>query len=197
MYRGLPCSTPLPAHSLRHARHGSALIVALLFLLLSWQPGTCTAEDTLQTEQRVKTAFLYNFARFVTWPEMPAGQFTLCVLGRDPLGQQLDTLLHKTVNERQLRVMYLNSMAMVDQCQLVFVSTSYRHKLHTVISLLREQPVLTVSDIDNFIASGGIIGFRLIDNKIRFEINTAAASTAGLSISSKLLTLATSVRAEE
>jgi hypothetical protein len=83
---------------------------------------------------------------------------------------------------------------MIDNCQLLFVSRSQTHKLHDVISTLREQPVLTVSDIDNFIESGGIIGFRLIDNKVRFDINTGAAKTAGLSISSKLLTLASTIR---
>jgi hypothetical protein len=53
--------------------------------------------------------------------------------------------------------------------------------------------VLTVSDAAAFTEKGGMIQFVAIDNKIRFRINMAAASTAGLTISSKLLSLAISV----
>ncbi len=193
MYYGLTRSAPPPVPAARYACRFCHRLLLLLTLLLSWLPAACPAGDAVQTEYRIKAAFLYNFARFVTWPDIPAGQFTLCVFGDDPIDEQLDTLLNKTVHERRLRIMHLKSLAMIGECQLVFVGRSYTHKLSEVISLLREQPVLTVSDIDGFVASGGIIGFRLIDNKVRFEINTGAAGTAGLSISSKLLTLATTI----
>ena len=125
---------------------------------------------------------------------MPAGKFTLCVLGSDALGEQLNILLNKTIHERQIRVMRLDNMTMLDQCQMVFVGKSYAYRLHDVMSILGNRPVLTVSDIDGFISDGGMIGFRLIDNKVRFEINSAAAGSTGLAISSKLLTLATTIR---
>ncbi len=189
-----PCTSPPQVHGMQYARSTARRLWLSLALLLVWLPVTSPADESLQTEYRVKAAFLYNFARFTTWPELPAGEFTLCVLGSDALGEQLDTLLDKTVHERQLRVIHLNSTTRLDQCQLVFVGRSYAHKLRTVMSALRDRPVLTVSEIDDFISSGGMIGFRLIDNKVRFEINTAAASSAGLSISSKLLTLATTIR---
>ncbi|MGB5475262.1 MAG: YfiR family protein [Gammaproteobacteria bacterium] len=179
---------------MQHTRSTALRLWLSLALLLAWLPVASPADESLQTEHRVKAAFLYNFARFITWPELPAGEFTLCVLGSNALGEQLDMLLNKTVHERQLRVMHLNSTKGLDQCQLVFVGRSHAHQLRTVMSALRDRPVLTVSDIDDFILSGGMIGFRLIDNKVRFEINTAAAGSAGLSISSKLLTLATTIR---
>ena len=50
--------------------------------------------------------------------------------------------------------------------------------------------VLTVSDIENFAQSGGIIGFINIEDKVRFEINVNAAERADLEISAKLLNLA-------
>jgi len=182
---------------MRHAWRTGYAVLLLPALLLAWLPPTSLAGDAGQTEYRVKAALLYNFARFVTWPDTPAGPFTLCILGADPLREHLDILQNKTVHERKLRIMHLTSLAMIDDCQLVYIGSSYTHKLHDVLSLLKVHPVLTVSDIDDFIASGGIIGFRLIDNKVRFEINTDAAVNAGLSISSKLLTLATTVRSVE
>jgi hypothetical protein len=190
----LPRLTAVQASAARHAIRAGRRLLLVLALLPAWLPAASQPDGAELTEYRVKTAFLYNFARFVTWPVIPPGQFSLCVFGADPLDKQLDTLQNKTIHGRSLRVIHLNSLAMIDNCQLLFVSRSQTHKLHDVISTLREQPVLTVSDIDNFIESGGIIGFRLIDNKVRFDINTGAAKTAGLSISSKLLTLASTIR---
>jgi hypothetical protein len=53
---------------------------------------------------------------------------------------------------------------------------------------------LTVSDIPSFTNSGGMIGFELIDNRVRFDVNLAAAEKAGLTLSSQLLKVATDVK---
>ncbi|MDX1696889.1 MAG: YfiR family protein, partial [Thiohalobacterales bacterium] len=71
------------------------------------------------------------------------------------------------------------------------------HRLDEVLDSLGGMPVLTVSDIESFTTRGGIIRLRMIDNRVRFDINTAVAGNAGLSISSKLLSLATSVETEQ
>jgi hypothetical protein len=56
--------------------------------------------------------------------------------------------------------------------------------------------VLTVSDIPDFTNSGGMIQFVLLENKVRFQVNLTAAETAGLTLSSQLLKVATSVKRE-
>ena len=67
-------------------------------------------------------------------------------------------------------------------------------RIDELLAGLRHKPVLTVSDADDFTKQGGIIQLRLVDRKIRFEINVDAAERAGLNISSKLLSLATRFR---
>jgi hypothetical protein len=148
------------------------------------------------TEYRIKAAFLYNFTSFVTWPEDPAGQtgFTLCVFGNDPFGNLLDKLTGKSVKNTKLVVRRLESLALLDQCQLVFISEMSNEQLEAALTMLHTLPVLTVSDMRGFTKLGGIIEFRIIDNKVRFDININAAESAGLRISSKLLSLATRFR---
>ena len=170
------------------------IVCCLLTVWLLSAPVYAMANDTQVSEYRVKTAFLYNFSRFVTWPEATLQdhpEFTLCVIGTDPFGTQLDSLTGKTVQDNTLVVRRLSSLAMVDDCQLVYIGENT--ELTEVLLLLGEQPVLTVSDVAGFIEQGGIIQFMLIQNKVRFRINVAAANTAGLSVSSKLLSLAISV----
>ena len=166
----------------------------LLAVMLLSAPAITMADETQISEYRVKSAFLYNFFRFVTWPEttlQDRTEFSLCVIGTDPFGTQLDKLTGKTVHNHKLVVRRLNSLAMVDDCQLVYIGENIT--LADVLLLVREQPVLTVSDAADFIEQGGIIQFKLVQSKVRFRINMDAANTAGLRISSKLLSLATSV----
>jgi len=172
------------------------VIPALAATLLACMPVFSGIAGQPSTEYRIKAAFLYNFTSFVTWPEGPAGAsgFTLCVLGDDPFGNLLDKMAGKSVNGTQLVVRRLGNPALLDQCKLVFISETSSDQIGDALALLHELPVLTVSDIRGFTERGGIIEFRIIANKVRFDINLGAAESAGLSISSKLLSLATRFR---
>jgi len=54
--------------------------------------------------------------------------------------------------------------------------------------------VLTITDGVADPAARGMINFVIVDNRVRFEIDAGGARRAGLDISSKLLSLAVSVR---
>jgi hypothetical protein len=167
----------------------------LLAVLLFSVSSSVLATEVQSTEYRVKRAFLHNFSRFVTWPETALQyhtEFSLCVIGADPFGTQLDKLTGKVVHNKPLVVKHLNSLALPDNCHLVFVGKDA--DVAEILLLLGEKPVLTVSETAEFIEQGGMIQFVLVDNKVRFKINVSAATNAGLNISSKLLPLAVSIR---
>ena len=63
--------------------------------------------------------------------------------------------------------------------------------LHVDPAAGRVEPV---AEVPGFARSGGIINFTIKEDKVRFEINPAAAQRANLTISSQLLRLATIVR---
>ncbi|MGH9351569.1 MAG: YfiR family protein [Terriglobia bacterium] len=79
-------------------------------------------------------------------------------------------------------------------CRVLFISSSEDSALNDVLSTLGRSSVLTVSDMPQFIERGGMVGFILQNNRVRFEINLAAAKSAGLTLSSQLLKLAASVK---
>lgn len=169
---------------------------AVLLALLLYNPASSSAAALDSPEYRVKAAFMYNFARFVQWPAAEngqAGNFTLCVLGHDPFGEALNSLAGKQVRDQELDIRRIDDPALIDGCQLVFIGSDNSDSLDSILAGLGDHPVLTVSDMDGFTDSGGIIQFRLEDNKVRFSINIDAARRAGLSISSKLLSLASRV----
>jgi hypothetical protein len=151
---------------------------------------------------KVKTAFLFNFAKFIEWPASsfatPQSPFAICVLGQDPFGSTLtDTLQGKMIGERPLAVRRLKDKLEARSCQIVFVSSSENTRLADIIGTLRGANVLLVGETNGFAVSGGTIEFTLENDSVRFSINTDAADRSGLKFSSKLLALAQLVHDQE
>lgn len=176
-------------------RHCAPIVLAAL---VACAPACSQADEQLATEYRIKAAFLYNFSRFVNWPEeiQQPGRFTICVLGIDPFGDALDSLAGKAVHDSQLDILHLPGTAVAGECRIVFVSDSESDRIDSILAPLEGRAVLTVSDCAAFAEKGGMIRLKLVNNKVRFDINIDAAQRAGLNISSKLLSLATIVRDE-
>jgi hypothetical protein len=168
----------------------------VLTALMACTPVFSQADDQLVTEYRIKAAFLYNFSRFVEWPEeiQQSDRFTVCVLGIDPFGDVIDSLAGKAVHDKQLVILRLTGRAVAGECRVVYISDSESGRINSILASLENRPVLTVSDSAAFAEKGGMIRLKLVDKKVRFDINNDAAQRAGLNISSKLLELATIVR---
>jgi hypothetical protein len=173
------------------------LIVALAFL--SWSLGL--RGQPLPTEYEVKAAFLYNFIKYVEWPEkvFPSREtpLTIGILGEDPFGDLLDKAIEgKKSNGRKIVVRRHDQLQNLKDCHLIFISRSERGRLNALLGELRGATILTVSETERFAERGGIINFKMQGEKVRFEINIKAAESAGLKISSKLLSVATVISAE-
>jgi hypothetical protein len=75
----------------------------------------------------------------------------------------------------------------------VYISPSERQRVSAILRELRQQNILTVSDIDGFCEAGGMIGLVPIQNRLGFEINLGAVRQAQLTVSSQLLKLARTI----
>jgi YfiR/HmsC-like len=165
-------------------------LVLFAFAAAPLQP----AEAAGPSEYEVKAAFLYNFARFVEWPlDAPGvdGTFVITVLGRDPFGSALDdTLRGKKIDDKRVVVRRALRPEDVGRSHIVFISDSEKDRLPAILKSLDTAPVLTVGDMDQFAERGGVIRFKVDQDRIRLEINVAAAQRSRLRISSQLLKLA-------
>lgn len=173
----------------------TAALIAVLGLLALATPGSAQ----VAAEYDVKAAFLYNFAKFVEWPpeafDAPGSPMTLCIVGKDPFGDVLDTLVRgETLQGRPLVVHRTRDLLEVRDCHVVFLSRSETARQDDVLATVRGAGILTVGEGDSFLRDGGIIRFVLEANRVRFEVNRDAAERNGLKLSSKLLRLARSVQ---
>jgi uncharacterized protein DUF4154 len=169
-----------------------ALVIAAW--ALSAAAALAAASDAVPpTEQEVKAAYLYNFAKYVEWPQAaaPEQQWVVGVLGDGDFGEVLQKLLAgKTARERPFVARRLLEPEQAAQAHIVFIAASEAPRLPAILKSLEGSRALTVSDIDGFAEKGGMIGFRMDGKKVRFDISPQAATRAGLRISSQLLALA-------
>lgn len=162
-----------------------------MLCLLSCAPWKAQAQSK---EYQIKAAFLFNFAQFVEWPPAAFADtnapFCIGVLGNDPFGAALDeTVQGEAIGSHSLTIRRSSQVDDLKNCQMIFISKSERKHLTEILSALDSRPILTVSEIEDFDQSGGIINFYLEGTKVRFEINPITAQDDGLKISSQLLSL--------
>lgn len=172
-------------------RSFGALILLGLALAAS-----ASARD-IPKEYRLKAGFLYNFSKFVQWPANrfadDASPIVIAVLGSDPFGEELDKIVKdRVIDDRAIVVRRIASVADIPAAHILFVAADSEPLL--VGSPLGSPGVLTVGESPGFADRGGVVTFTVMNEKVRFEINQAAADRAGLKLSGQLLKLATTIR---
>ena len=154
------------------------------------------AEPEPLPEYQVKAAFLYNFALFVDWPAdafvSANAPFTICVVGRDPFGSLLDRAVQgRSAHNRPIQVLRLLPQESPSSCHLLYAADSASAR--AALASVAPGAILTVSDSTPPGCTGTIVGLRLKDRRVRFEIDLEAARRAGFQLSSKILSLAVKV----
>ena len=170
---------------------------AFFLALVAIFPIAMAAVPASSPEYEVKAAFLYKFGNFVDIPASAGEPFVVTILGDDPFGDALDaTVRDKSIGERRIQVRRTRNVQEAAASDIVFVSASEKPRMREILDALRHAQTLTVGDIDGFAAAGGMIGFVLDQNRVRFEINPRAAEQAGIRINAKLLALARIINTE-
>lgn len=142
----------------------------------------------------VKAAFLTKFPAYVAWPTgarpRPGGAVQICLVGGDPFGRLLDEAARgQQIDGHPIQVRRVEASGQAGGCHVAYVQGS----APTLLQGLQGKPVLTVTDARAG-APGGMIHFVIHQGRVRFNIDQAQAAKSGVGISSRLLSLALSVR---
>lgn len=167
------------------------ILTAAVLTGLTMLPGLARAADL--TEYQLKAAFLYNFAVFTEWPAEVGPSLNLCILGPDSFGDEINELAGKAVGNRTLVIQRKNSGESLRACQMVYISAQAFRNLTKVLDEVRDRPTLTVADSAGAARQGVALNMAVNQNRITFEASQVAARANRLTLSSKLLRLATEV----
>ncbi|MCD6067604.1 MAG: YfiR family protein [Bacteroidetes bacterium] len=174
--------------------------ICLAFILIY---GTAVkAQPPTAMEKQVKAVFLFNFTQFTEWPanafSSPEAPLVIGILGDDPFGKYIDEVIAgEKANNHPLVVKRYSSEEDIKNCHVLFINISESNKQKQVLSGLKNEGILTISDQSTFLKQGGMIRFFTKDNKIQFQINPDAVKSDNLIISSKLLRLASIYKSDK
>jgi len=185
-----------PVSPYNHRRFIRRLAIAGL-VVLTFAAGVPASERPMAYE--VKAAFLERFGKFVEWPETAFADsqvpLVIGIVGSDPFHGVLEDLAaNERINGHRVEIRHLDDVAGLKSCHILYIPAGEKNRERELLDAVAGAGVLTVSDIDDFCASGGMIQFVLENDRVHFEVNNDVARAAGLKISSKLLTLAKSVK---
>jgi hypothetical protein len=160
------------------------------------------AQSDQPSEYEVKAAFLFNFTKFVEWPDAsfadPHAPIAIGIIGEDPFGDSLMRIVAgQKAQGRAIVIIKYRRGDDLRHCQILFISASERQHTTQILAGLQDAGVLTVSDIDGFAAAGGVMQFVMQENRVRFVVNLEAATQRKLRVSAKLLALAQVVNRSE
>jgi hypothetical protein len=169
----------------------TCLLVALA--CLSGSMTTLLADKPSRDD--VQAAYLYNFGKFVRWPESRGlGPMLVCVAGQASLGQTIGKLVEgEQIDGHRLEERNLDRPEGVGACSILFVGSMERGREASFLAAAEGKPILTVSDAPDFLVRGGMIQFVQVEDHVRFSVNLEACSRHSVALSSELLKVAVTV----
>lgn len=172
-----------------------ALIFAALFAA-ALAPARAAAQDSLA--EAVKATFLYRFASFVDWPTAafsgPDAPLTVCVSGAPDFAGLVERAASgERVGGRAISVRRMGAVPRGSGCHILYVGVAEGQSVAEALRTVRGEPVLTVTDAAIDTTRGGV-HFVLDRGRVRFHIDRGQVEANGLVMSSRLMSVALSVR---
>lgn len=161
-----------------------------LGLGLAWP---AAAQGSGPTLDRIKAAYVYNFAKFVELPGAEEMPIRLCVVGKDDPNDRMLSLNRRSAQKREILVRKDVALDQVKDCDMVFVGAADNRLLPQVVEQLGNAPVLVISDDRQAIDQGAHLGLLHNDDRVEFEVNLLNLQKSNLRASSQMLKLARTV----
>lgn len=165
------------------------IFTLMMVIILTKAHGYSAAE-----EYEIKAAFLYNLGNYLRFPETALSEdnveqeFFICILGRDPFQQNIDTAAEdEKIQGHPVKIKRLQRIQEAEGCHLLFISDSERSRLKNLFQTLAHRPILTVGDMDDFIEQGGMLKFYNDNNKIRLALDLEKVRAVDIKPSANLL----------
>jgi hypothetical protein len=162
----------------------------VLSILLGVTVAVASAQE--RPTHELHAAMLYNFIKYVQWPnESDPGDFVVGVIGDENVFNTLKTWYDgKAKGTKKYVIKKLNSANEAESCQVVYVGRSKNKDFDIIKTSVTGKSVLTVTDGNGMGQKGSCINFKVIDGKLKFELNQATVSGSNLKVSTQLSSMA-------
>jgi hypothetical protein len=175
------------------------IVRALLLAPLLFASTLTQAQNPAVSEQALKAVLFYKLPLFVYANPSASGSasdkrkpINICTLGDSPLGNAVEKLPRTLADGRRVDLRTLAANADSSECEFLFIGRSEADNLEPLLRRIQGRRLVTVSDIEGFAQSGGIVEFSLRSDGsgVLILINRKAAQKQGIEFNAQLLRLA-------
>ena len=140
----------------------------------------------------IHAAMLFNFIKYVQWPnEGEAGEFVVGVIGDDNVFNTLNSWYNgKAKGSKKYVIKKLSSANESSTCQVIYIGKAKAKEFDDIKNNISGKSILTITDGNGLGQKGSCINFKVIDGKLKFELNQATLTGSNLKVSSQLSSMA-------
>ena len=140
----------------------------------------------------IHSAMLYNFIKYIQWPDEGAsGEFIVGVIGEDDVYNTLKAWYDgKPKGSKTYVIKKLGSTAEAASCHVVYIGKAKSKDFDDVKSKVNGKSILTITDGNGLGQKGSCINFKVIDGRLKFELNQEVVTGSNLKVSGQLSSMA-------
>jgi len=159
-----------------------------LFILLSVGSAFGQSEKPIH---EIHAAMIYNFMKYIQWPDDGGTEFVVGILGEDNVFNTLKNFYDgKPKGTKKYSIRKLADISEVGSCQVVYIGKNRSKDFDNVKNAIGSKSILTITDSFNLGKKGSCINFKVVDEKLKFEINQASMNSAALKVAGQLSSMA-------
>ncbi|WP_236676158.1 YfiR family protein [Chryseolinea lacunae] len=161
------------------------LVVAALLV-----SGSTYAQE--RSVQEVYSMMVFNFTKYVQWPDHAgSGEFVIGVVGNADIYNTLNGWYGgKPRGSKTYVIKKFNSAAEVTDCHVLFIDKSKSGEFEAANNKVKGKGTLVITDKNGLGEKGSGINFKMVDNKLKFELNQKAIEASNLKVSGALSSMA-------
>lgn len=165
-------------------------IVSAAVLSLVLMAGNVFGQDKPMHE--VYSMMVYNFVKYIQWPtNSGSGEFVIGVVGNTEMYNTMFKWYNGSkVGSSTCVVKQFKSAAEVSDAQVIFIDRSKSGEFDNINSKIKGKNTLIVTDKNGLGERGSGINFKVVDSKLKFELNQKAIEASHLKVSGSLSAMA-------
>lgn len=158
-------------------------------------PLSASAEVAEPTLPAIKSAFVFNFIKLVSWPDRrfdsESSPVRVCVVrGDEMLDAMRDSISGKLVGTRPIEVTAVAPDDSFAACHVLYLGVNVANRYGPLMARAAGKGILVVDEGLQFTWPDGMIRLFQEQNRMRFELNLESVERSGLKVDPRLIRLA-------
>ena len=158
----------------------------VVFVVAVLAAGAVRAQE--RPNHEIHAAMVFNFIKYVQWPdEGSGGDFVVGVMGEDEVFNTLKAWYDgKPKGAKKYVIKKLSSADEASTCHVVYLGKNKSKEFENIKNSISGKPVLTVTDGSGLGQKGSCINFKVVDGKLKWELNQGTFTNSNLKVSGQL-----------